>query len=53
MRLGSRCSLFLGAEKTLRLGFAEPVAIMMGVITVVAGGMIRDIFESVSADCNA
>lgn len=35
----------LGAEKTLQLGFAEPVAVMMGVITGVAGGMIRDILS--------
>ncbi len=38
-------SLFtvLATEKTLILGFSEPVAILMGVITGIAGGMIRDI----------
>ena len=38
-------SLFtvLATEKTLILGFSEPVAVLMGVITGIAGGMIRDI----------
>lgn len=38
-------SLFtvLATEKTLVLGFSEPVAVLMGVITGIAGGMIRDI----------
>ena len=38
-------SLFtvLATEKTLTLGFSEPVAVLMGVITGIAGGMIRDI----------
>lgn len=38
-------SLFtvLATEKTLLLGFSEPVAVLMGVITGIAGGMIRDI----------
>jgi len=35
----------LGAEKALQLGFAEPIAVTMGVITGVAGGMIRDILS--------
>jgi uncharacterized membrane protein YeiH len=37
-------SLFtvLATEKTLILGFSEPVAVLMGVITGIAGGMIRD-----------
>ncbi len=38
-------SLFtiLATEKTLALGFSDPVAVLMGVVTGVAGGMIRDI----------
>ena len=38
-------SLFtvLATEKTLTLGFSEPVAVTMGIITGIAGGMIRDI----------
>ena len=38
-------SLFtiLATEKTLTLGFSNPVAVLMGVITGIAGGMIRDI----------
>lgn len=38
-------SLFtvLATEKTLLLGFSAPVAVLMGVITGIAGGMIRDI----------
>jgi len=38
-------SLFtvLATEKTIGLGFSNPVAILMGVITGIAGGMIRDI----------
>ncbi len=38
-------SLFtiLAAEKTIDLGFSNPVAVMMGLITGIAGGMIRDI----------
>jgi uncharacterized membrane protein YeiH len=37
-------SLFtiLATEKTLILGFSEPVSVLMGVITGIAGGMIRD-----------
>lgn len=37
-------SLFtvLAAEKTIKLGFSDPVAVLMGVITGIAGGMIRD-----------
>ncbi len=30
-------------EKTIDLGFSNPVAVMMGLITGIAGGMIRDI----------
>lgn len=38
-------SLFtiLATEKTLGLGFSDPVAVLMGVVTGIAGGMIRDI----------
>ncbi len=38
-------SLFtiLAAEKTIFLGFSNPVAVLMGVVTGIAGGMIRDI----------
>lgn len=41
-------SLFtvLAAEKTLSLEFSAPVAVVMGVITGVAGGMIRDILTN-------
>ena len=42
---GFGLSLFtvLATEKTMSLGFSEPVAVLMGVITGIAGGMIRDI----------
>lgn len=33
----------LGAQKTLTYGLSEPVAVIMGVITGIAGGMIRDV----------
>lgn len=38
-------SLFtvLAAEKSISLGFSSPVAVLMGVITGIAGGMIRDV----------
>lgn len=38
-------SLFtvVAAEKTLVSGFSYPVAVLMGVITGIAGGMIRDV----------
>ena len=38
-------SLFtiLATEKTLLLGFSKPIAILMGIITGAAGGMLRDI----------
>lgn len=35
----------LGAEKTLQMGFSEPIAVVMGVITGIAGGMMRDILS--------
>lgn len=42
---GFGLSLFtiLATEKTIGLGFSNPVAILMGVITGIAGGMFRDI----------
>ena len=42
---GFGLSLFtvLATEKTMTLGFSAPVAVLMGVITGIAGGMIRDI----------
>lgn len=38
-------SLFtvLATEKTIGLGFSKPVAVLMGLITGITGGMIRDI----------
>ncbi len=41
-------SLFtiLATEKTIDLGFSNPVAVMMGLITGIAGGMIRDVLTS-------
>lgn len=33
----------LATEKTLVLGFSVPTAVLMGVVTGIAGGMIRDI----------
>jgi uncharacterized membrane protein YeiH len=38
-------SLFtiLAMEKTIELGFSNPVAVMMGLMTGISGGMIRDI----------
>lgn len=36
----------LATEKTLSLGFSNPVAVLMGVITGVAGGMIRDMLTN-------
>jgi len=37
----------LGAQKSLDLGVSAPVAIVMGTITGVAGGMIRDVLCNV------
>lgn len=34
---------FLGTAKTVGLGFSSPIAIAMGVVTGVAGGMLRDL----------
>jgi len=36
----------LATEKTISLGFFSPVAVLMGVTTGVAGGMIRDILTA-------
>ena len=36
----------LGAQKTLQLGLAAPIAVVMGVITGIAGGMIRDVLTA-------
>lgn len=43
--LGLALFAILGAQKTLELGLAEPVAVVMGVITGIAGGMIRDVLS--------
>jgi len=43
--IGLALFAILGAEKTLQLGFAEPVAVVMGAITGIAGGMIRDMLS--------
>lgn len=43
--IGLALFAILGAAKTLQLGFAEPVAVVMGAITGIAGGMIRDILS--------
>ena len=43
--IGLALFAILGAEKTLQLGFSEPVAVVMGVITGVAGGMVRDVLS--------
>ncbi|MFQ6370172.1 trimeric intracellular cation channel family protein [Shewanella sp. YIC-542] len=41
--LGLAVFSVIGTQKTLLLGFSPPVAIVMGVITGVFGGVIRDI----------
>jgi len=43
--IGLALFAILGAAKTLQLGFDEPVAVVMGAITGIAGGMIRDILS--------
>lgn len=42
---GLACALFavLAMDKTLSLGYAEPVAVVMGVVTGIGGGIIRDV----------
>ena len=34
---------FIGCAKTLALGFSSPVAVVMGILTGIAGGMARDV----------
>ena len=41
--LGLSLFTILATEKTVMLGFSNPIAVLMGVITGIAGGMIRDI----------
>ncbi len=41
--LGLSLFTVLATEKTINLGFTSPVAVLMGVVTGIAGGMIRDI----------
>ena len=43
--IGLALFAILGAAKTLQLGFDEPVAVVMGAITGIAGGMIRDVLS--------
>lgn len=43
--LGLALFAILGAQKTLHMGLSEPVAVVMGAITGIAGGMIRDILS--------
>lgn len=43
--LGLALFAILGAQKTLEMGLSEPVAVVMGAITGIAGGMIRDVLS--------
>ncbi len=43
--LGLALFAILGAQKTLHMGLSEPVAVVMGAITGIAGGMIRDVLS--------
>lgn len=43
--LGLALFAILGAQKTLESGLSEPVAVVMGAITGIAGGMIRDVLS--------
>ena len=43
--IGLALFTILGAAKTLHLGFDAPVAVVMGAITGIAGGMIRDVLS--------
>lgn len=43
--LGLALFAILGAQKTLFMGLSEPVAVVMGAITGIAGGMIRDVLS--------
>ncbi|MGL4614574.1 MAG: trimeric intracellular cation channel family protein, partial [Shewanella sp.] len=42
--LGLAVFSIVGAQKTLMLGFSPTIAVVMGVVTGVFGGVIRDIF---------
>ena len=43
--IGLALFAILGAQKTLMMGLSAPVALVMGVITGIAGGMMRDILS--------
>jgi|GEM_PF-1282475 len=44
--LGLAMFAVLATEKTLLLGFSGPVAVLMGMITGISGGMLRDILTA-------
>jgi uncharacterized membrane protein YeiH len=44
--LGVAMFSVLATEKTLLLGFSGPVAVLMGMITGISGGMLRDIMTA-------
>jgi uncharacterized membrane protein YeiH len=44
--LGMALFSVLATEKTLLLGFSGPVAVLMGMITGISGGMLRDIMTA-------
>lgn len=44
--LGVAMFSVLATEKTLLLGFSGPVAVLMGMITGISGGMLRDILTA-------
>ncbi len=44
--LGVALFSVLATEKTLLLGFSGPVAVLMGMITGISGGMLRDILTA-------
>ncbi len=44
--LGLALFTVLAADKTLLLGFNPPIAVLMGLITGITGGMLRDILTS-------
>lgn len=46
--MGLALFAILGAQKTLSYHLPEPVAVIMGVITGIAGGMIRDILTPIT-----
>lgn len=41
--IGLAVFAIIGAQKALQLGYADVIAVMMGVMTAVVGGMIRDV----------